>query len=105
MMTNDAELSQSMEQLDLMSRALAALRRDVFPVTPVNSPCSRKAPRKKSNACKTPSTSTLAKMNWRNPLRDTSQPKRLSCFGAVTNMKHWGLKAASPHVATSAQTT
>ncbi len=34
MMTNDAELSQSREQLERMSRALAALRRDVFPVNP-----------------------------------------------------------------------
>ena len=34
MMTNDAELSQSMEQLVRMSRALASLRRDVFPVNP-----------------------------------------------------------------------
>ena len=36
-MTNDAELSQSMEQWEQwerMSRALAALRRDVFPVNP-----------------------------------------------------------------------
>ncbi len=34
MMTNDAERSQSMEQLERMSRALAALRRDVFPDNP-----------------------------------------------------------------------
>ena len=32
MITNDAELSQSMEQLERMYRALAALRRDVYPV-------------------------------------------------------------------------
>ena len=34
MITNDAELSQAMEQLERMYRALAALRRDVFPVNP-----------------------------------------------------------------------
>ena len=34
MITNDAELSQSMEQLERMYRALAALRRDVFPANP-----------------------------------------------------------------------
>ena len=34
MITNDAELSQSMEQLERMYRALAALRRDVYPVSP-----------------------------------------------------------------------
>lgn len=34
MITNDAELSQSMEQLERMSRTLAALRRDMFPVNP-----------------------------------------------------------------------
>ena len=34
MITNDAELSQTMEQLERMYRALAALRRDVFPVSP-----------------------------------------------------------------------
>ena len=33
MITNDAELSQSMEQLERMYRALAALRRDVYPVS------------------------------------------------------------------------
>ncbi len=34
MMTNDAELSQSMEQWERMDHALSALRRDVFPVNP-----------------------------------------------------------------------
>ena len=34
MIPNDAELSQSMQQLERMSRALAALRRAVFPVNP-----------------------------------------------------------------------
>ena len=34
MITNDEELSQSMEQLERMYRALAALRRDVYPVSP-----------------------------------------------------------------------
>ena len=34
MITNDAELSQSMEQLERMYRALAALLRDVYPVSP-----------------------------------------------------------------------
>ena len=34
MITNDAELRQTMEQLERMYRALAALRRDVFPVNP-----------------------------------------------------------------------
>ena len=34
MITNDAELSQTMEQLERMYRALAALRRDVYPVSP-----------------------------------------------------------------------
>ena len=34
MITNDEELSQSMEQLKRIYRALAALRRDVYPVNP-----------------------------------------------------------------------
>ena len=34
MMTNDAELSQSMEQWERMCRVLAALRCDVFAVNP-----------------------------------------------------------------------
>ena len=34
MMTNDAELSQSMEQWERMARVLAALQRDVFAVNP-----------------------------------------------------------------------
>ena len=38
MITNDAELSQTMEQLERMYRALAALRRDVFPVNPITPP-------------------------------------------------------------------
>lgn len=32
MITNDAELGQTMAQLERMYRALAALRRDIFPV-------------------------------------------------------------------------
>jgi hypothetical protein len=34
MITNDTELSQAVEQLDRMYRALAALRREVFPLNP-----------------------------------------------------------------------
>jgi hypothetical protein len=34
MMTDDKELSQTMEQLERMYRALAALRRDVYPFNP-----------------------------------------------------------------------
>ena len=35
MMTNNEELSQSMEQLERMYRALATLRRDVYPLNPL----------------------------------------------------------------------
>jgi hypothetical protein len=34
MITNDAELSQALEQMQRMYRALAALRRDVYPINP-----------------------------------------------------------------------
>ena len=34
MITNDAELSQAQEQMQRMYRALAALRRDVYPINP-----------------------------------------------------------------------
>ena len=34
MMTNDIDLRQAMEQMERMYRALAALRRDVYPVNP-----------------------------------------------------------------------
>ena len=34
MITNDADLRQAMEQMERMYRALAALRRDVYPVNP-----------------------------------------------------------------------
>ena len=34
MITNDEQLSQSMVQLERMYRALAALRRDVYPINP-----------------------------------------------------------------------
>ena len=34
MITNDAELSQSLEQMERMYRAMAALRRDVYPINP-----------------------------------------------------------------------
>lgn len=34
MITNDEQLSQSMDQLERMYRALAALRRDVYPINP-----------------------------------------------------------------------
>ena len=33
-MTNDAELAQAVEQLERMYRALAALRREVYPINP-----------------------------------------------------------------------
>ena len=34
MITNDAELSQALEQMERMYRALAVLRRDVYPINP-----------------------------------------------------------------------
>ena len=34
MITNDAELGQALEQMERMYRALAALRRDVYPINP-----------------------------------------------------------------------
>jgi type II secretory pathway component PulJ len=34
MISNDAELRQTMEQMERMYRALAALRREVYPVNP-----------------------------------------------------------------------
>ena len=34
MITNDDELRQAMQQLERMYRALAALRRDVYPINP-----------------------------------------------------------------------
>ena len=34
MMTNDIELRQALEQMERMYRALAALRRDVYPINP-----------------------------------------------------------------------
>ena len=34
MITNDAELGQALEQMERMYRALAALRRDIYPVNP-----------------------------------------------------------------------
>lgn len=34
MITNDAELGQTLAQMERMYRALAALRRDVYPINP-----------------------------------------------------------------------
>ena len=34
MITNDAELGQALEQMERMYRAMAALRRDVYPINP-----------------------------------------------------------------------
>ncbi len=34
MITNDLELGQALEQMERMYRALAALRRDVYPINP-----------------------------------------------------------------------
>lgn len=34
MITNDVELRQTLEQMERMYRALAALRRDVYPINP-----------------------------------------------------------------------
>ena len=34
MITNDAELGQALEQMERMYRALAVLRRDVYPINP-----------------------------------------------------------------------